>query len=182
MAEARTADSSLLEVLHIPCLGTVLTHCFSPTLCTAPSHPRLGGPVSFSLPQLHFSAEFLGVIFSHPLQQRHLQCHLGNNHEQSLMARRLETRLTAATGAFQHSRSFGHLHGQPMLLEYQHPSLLETRLIEETLSRSSPWSKMSCSNGRDRRCHEKWLTAGPGLLATNLAAQGLRSFLKYQSS
>lgn len=182
MAEARTADSSLLEVLHIPCLGTVLTHCFSPTLCTAPSHPRLGGPVSFSLPQLHFSAEFLRVIFSHPLQQRHLQCHLGNNHEQSLMARRLETRLTAATGAFQHSRSFGHLHGQPMLLEYQHPSLLETRLIEETLSRSSPWSKMSCSNGRDRRCHEKWLTAGPGLLATNLAAQGLRSFLKYQSS
>lgn len=107
---------SLLGVLHIPCLGTVLTHCFSPTLCTAPSHPKLGGPLSFCLPQLHFWAGLLGTLFSRPLQQRHLHSHPGDNRERSLMARRLETRLTAATSAFQCSRSFGHLHGQPMLL------------------------------------------------------------------
>lgn len=44
---------AFLGVLYIPCLQTVLTHHFPPTLCTAPSHPKLGGPRSFCLLQLH---------------------------------------------------------------------------------------------------------------------------------
>lgn len=44
---------AFLGVLYIPCLRTVLTHHFPPTLCTAPSHPKLGGPRSFCLLQLH---------------------------------------------------------------------------------------------------------------------------------
>lgn len=143
-AQVKTGQqkASLLGVLHIPCLGTALTHCFSPTLCTAPSHPKFGGPLSFCLPQLHFWAALLGALFSRPLQERHLHSHVGDYHEQSPMARRLETGLTV-TSAFQCRRSFGHLHGQPMLLRHQHPPLLDTRLVEETLVSGSLWSKMS---------------------------------------